>query len=110
YWPTRALSALRSFSLLSRFSISADHRAGTNEQARAGRLLVFRLVQSPGKWRGRGFSVKADELSDAYSHFRSTAPLLSRDAGAPGRIRHGVPLGTIGRARRDDPGSWFYSG
>ena len=46
---------------------------------------------------------QADELPAPHQDLRLAAAFLPRPAGAPGRVRHGLPLGAIRRTQRHDP-------
>ncbi len=72
-----------------------DHRARPGE---AGRPAPRRL------------HAEADELPAPHQDLRIPAPLLPRPARPPGRVRHGVPLGAVRRAERDDPRARLHPG
>jgi threonyl-tRNA synthetase len=73
-------------------AVSSKLRQTVNE--RSGREII---PENPGARCGeaaRRFHAETDELPSSHQDFRLPAPQLSRPAGASGRVRHRVPLGT----------------
>ena len=101
---------LRAFPLLPGLAVSARHRPPVTGRPSGRKQELFRPVQPARGGKYRRLPAEADELPHAHQALRLAASLLPRPSGALRRIRHGLPLGTIGRIERHDARARVYPG
>ena len=96
--------------------LSAGHHAAHRQQGALRYVGPLRQVRQglvpahPHPHRGRGVPAQADELPPPLRNLPLEAPLVQGAAGAPGGVRHRVPLRAVGRTPRPDARAWIHAG
>ena len=101
-----AASSRTSFARVCATAATAGRHAARRQRTplrdlRSPRKLRAEHVR-PDRGRGSALPAQADELPRAHPHLSQPAAQLSRAAAALLRVRHRVPLRTLGRAARPD--------